>query len=102
MFGLIDLSHMMNDRNHFVFKQGISLPENGVSCNVPSNRVGDVADSIPSIECADRVVKVKKSKKTGTDRMQNSRTRYCNSKMYCNFIAACIFVLAGFNWLAMK
>ncbi|KAF7112255.1 hypothetical protein RHSIM_RhsimUnG0251100 [Rhododendron simsii] len=55
-----------------VVAKGISLPANGVSCNIPINRV---ADSIPFIECADRGVKVKKSKKTGTDRMQTSRTR---------------------------
>ncbi|KAG5551082.1 hypothetical protein RHGRI_009491 [Rhododendron griersonianum] len=33
-----------------VVAKGISLPANGVSCNVPSNRVGDVADSIPFID----------------------------------------------------
>ncbi|KAE9456646.1 hypothetical protein C3L33_11586, partial [Rhododendron williamsianum] len=51
-----------------VVAKGISLPANGVSCNVPSNRVGDVADSIPFIECADRGV--------GDGRAQGKRFDY--------------------------
>ncbi|KAI8557601.1 hypothetical protein RHMOL_Rhmol04G0022500 [Rhododendron molle] len=53
-----------------VVAKGISLPANGVCCNVPSNRVGDVADSIPFIECADRGVKV------GDGRAQGKRFDY--------------------------
>ncbi|THG12207.1 hypothetical protein TEA_000565 [Camellia sinensis var. sinensis] len=54
---------------------GILLPGNGVACNVAGDYVGDIADTIPSLECADREVKMEKSSKTNTDRMQTSKTR---------------------------
>ncbi|KAL7186539.1 hypothetical protein ACSBR2_028302 [Camellia fascicularis] len=58
-----------------VVAKGILLPSNGVACNFAGDYVGDIADTIPSLECADREVKMEKSSKTNTDRMQTSRTR---------------------------
>ncbi|GMP65369.1 hypothetical protein CsSME_00026192 [Camellia sinensis var. sinensis] len=58
-----------------VVAKGILLPGNGVACNVAGDYVGDIADTIPSLECADREVKMEKSSKTNTDRMQTSKTR---------------------------
>ncbi|CAL5341739.1 unnamed protein product [Camellia sinensis] len=58
-----------------VVAKGILLPGNGVACNVAGDYVGDIADTIPSLECADREVKMEKSSKTNMDRMQTSKTR---------------------------
>lgn len=58
-----------------VVAKGISLPTDGVACNVAGDDAGDVVGTIPTLECADRGVKMKKSNKINMERIQNSRTR---------------------------
>ncbi|KAL7217967.1 hypothetical protein ACSBR2_011233 [Camellia fascicularis] len=58
-----------------VVAKGISLPTDGVACNVAGDDAGDVVGTIPTLECADRGVKMKKSNKINMERIQTSRTR---------------------------
>ncbi|CAL5392857.1 unnamed protein product [Camellia sinensis] len=57
-----------------VVAKGISLPTDGVACNVAGDDAGDVVGTIPTLECADRGVKMKKSNKINMERIQTSRT----------------------------
>ena len=81
-----------------VFKQGISLPTDGVACNVAGDDAGDVVGTIPTLECADRGVKMKKSNKINMERIQTSRTRYCNDKIFYNFI----YQLSYLIWIGIN
>ncbi|KAI7981751.1 Polyadenylate-binding protein-interacting protein 4 [Camellia lanceoleosa] len=58
-----------------VVAKGISLPTDGVACNVAGDDAGGVVGTIPTLECADRGVKMKKSNKINMERIQTSRTR---------------------------
>ncbi|KAL7249286.1 hypothetical protein ACSBR1_011437 [Camellia fascicularis] len=58
-----------------VVAKGISLPTDGAACNVAGDDAGDVVGIIPTLECADRGVKMKKSNKINMERIQTSRTR---------------------------
>ncbi|KAI8025294.1 Polyadenylate-binding protein-interacting protein 4 [Camellia lanceoleosa] len=58
-----------------VVAKGISLPTDGVACNVAGDDAGDVVGTIPTLECADRGVEMKNSNKINIERIQTSRTR---------------------------
>ncbi|KAI8012549.1 Polyadenylate-binding protein-interacting protein 4 [Camellia lanceoleosa] len=58
-----------------VVAKGISLPTDGVACNVAGDDAGGVVGTISTLECADRGVKMKKPNKINMERIQTSRTR---------------------------